>query len=232
MVLINIDNLSDSELRYIAKQEELEDWESLSREDLIEALEYLYESDGTPQTMSGSSERKFVKTLTDVAPDNMLALPGVEELQQHYNETSIHLVMKSFNWAYVFWSLSAQQKNELEELGASLVLRTLRYDESGNENAVYDIEIGSADSCWTVELPYLGFTYKVCLIAKTAEEETVICQSNSITTTNSYLGQNASALADKDCFRKMFASLITKGGEVLANKQVQDLVEQYKEACK
>ncbi|MCF0238745.1 MAG: DUF4912 domain-containing protein, partial [Sphaerochaetaceae bacterium] len=46
MVLINIDTLSDSELRYIAQQENLEDWETLSRENLIEELTEIYEEEG------------------------------------------------------------------------------------------------------------------------------------------------------------------------------------------
>ena len=45
MILINIESLSDNELRNIAQQEDLADWENLSREDLIEGLEELYGED-------------------------------------------------------------------------------------------------------------------------------------------------------------------------------------------
>ena len=117
MVLINIESLSDNELRIIAQQEELEDWDSLSRQELIDELQDLYDEDNerTLDSDAGSSRRKFVNTLTDVQLDNVLSLPGVEALPDQYNETCIHLIMKDFNWAYVFWSLSAQQLKELED---------------------------------------------------------------------------------------------------------------------
>ena len=43
MVLINIESLSDNELRIIAKQEELEDWDYLNRHELIYELQDLYD---------------------------------------------------------------------------------------------------------------------------------------------------------------------------------------------
>lgn len=45
MVLINLDLLSDAELRYIARQEGFSDWETLDREDLTEQLQEKYEEE-------------------------------------------------------------------------------------------------------------------------------------------------------------------------------------------
>ena len=51
MVLINIGSLSENELRNIASQEDLEDWETLSRDELIDALEDLYDEDENSSSM-------------------------------------------------------------------------------------------------------------------------------------------------------------------------------------
>ena len=227
MVLINIESLSDNELRIIAQQEELEDWASLSRQELIDELQDLYDEDNerTLDSDAGSSRRKFVNTLTDVQSDNVLSLPGVEALPDQYNETCIHLIMKDFNWAYVFWSLSAQQLKELEDSGCSLILRNTRLNDEGEEEAVYDIDVSLNDNSWTVELPYVGYTYMVSLVASCGEKETVICQSTSLTTTSSWLSKHAEELSDDITFRTILSSLIRKGGEVIANGQVKAMVD-------
>ena len=228
MVLINIESLSDNELRIIAEQEELEDWDSLSRQELIDELQDLYDEDNerTLDRNSGSSRRKFVNTLTDVQSDNVLSLPGVESLPEQYNETSIHMIMKDFNWAYVFWSLSSQQLAELEEGGCNLILRNTRLNEAGGEEAVYDIDVSLSDNSWTVELPYVGYTYMVSLVCVCKGKETVICQSTSLKTEKSWLTSHPEELGDDVTFRTIFSSLIRKGGEVIMNGQVHALIEQ------
>lgn len=231
MVLINIGSLSDNELRNIASQEDLEDWETLSREDLIDALEELYDSDDSSLTEehSGSSRRKFVNTLTDVQTANDLSLPGTEPLPESYNETSIHLVMKDMNWAYVFWSLSAQQLAEFEDGQAKLILRNIRMDENAEEVASYDIEVSVEDDNWTIELPHSGFNYQVCLIMKAGEEEKILCRSTTLTTTKSWLSSHPAKLKDKTTFRTLFSSIVLKGGTILDNKQTESLIEQMTE---
>ena len=77
--------------------------------------------------------------------DNVLSLPGVESLPETYNDTSIHMILKDFNWAYVFWSLSSQQFSELEESGAELILRNTRLDADDQKVAEYDIVRLSSD---------------------------------------------------------------------------------------
>ncbi len=226
MLLINIESLSENELRYIAKQEDLEDWESLSREDLIDELEDLYEDDTDIQNNhSGSSKHKFVNTLTDVVQEDALSFPGVQKLPDSYNETSIHIVMKDFNWAYVFWSISSQQLAEFEGVYNYLILRTERLNSKGVVDAVYDIDVSFSDDNWTVELPYLGFSYQVSLVAKGEGSEIVICKSSIVTTTKSWLADHPEEVGDDVVFRKIFSSLVSNGGVVSANRQVQDLID-------
>ena len=227
MVLINIESLSDNELRNIAQQEDLEYWNSLSREELIEGLEHLYDEDDDKSFdgITGSSKKKFVNTLTDVQSDNVLSLPGVESLPETYNDTSIHMILKDFNWAYVFWSLSSQQLSELEESGAYLILRNTRLDADDQKVAEYDIDVSLTDTSWTVELPYLGFKYRVSLVAVSEGNESVICSSTSLETTESWFSSHPEELEKDPVFRSVFSSLIMKDGTVIPNRQLLDIVE-------
>lgn len=227
MVLINIGSLSENELRNIASQEDLEDWETLSRDELIDALEDLYDDDDNTlkDDNSGSSRRKFVNTLTDVQLDNDLSLPGTEPLPESYNETFIHMILKDANWAYVFWSLSAQTASELEDGSATLVLRNIRMDSDANEEASYDIEVTPSDDNWTIELPHLGYSYQVSLVLKKGEEEKVLCKSSVVSTTKSWLSKHPDELRDSTTFMTLLSPLVLKGGAVIENKQIQDLID-------
>ncbi len=226
MVLINIGSLSENELRNIASQEDLEDWETLSRDELIEALEDLYDEDENSlnEEHSGSSRKKFVNTLTDVQSANDLSLPGTEPLPENYNETSIHMILKDMNWAYVFWSLSSQFEAEFEDGGAGLILRNVRLDADGNEVASYDIEVSPTDDNWTVELPHLGYSYQVSLVLTREGEERVLCRSSAVSTNVSWLSTHPEELRDNITFKMLFSSLVLKGGTVLENNQVRALV--------
>ena len=227
MILINIESLSDNELRNIAQQEDLEDWETLTREELIEGLEDLYGEDEESglDGNSGNSKKKYVNTLTDVQSDNVLSLPGVERLPESYNDTSIHMILKDSDWAYVFWSLSPQQISELEERGASLILRNTRLSADGEAVAEYDIDVTSEDTSWTVELPYHGFRYRVSLVAVSGDSETVICTSDELETSEGWFCAHPEELEDERTFRTIFSSVIMKGGAVIPNRQLLSLVE-------
>ena len=73
MVLINIETLTDSELKSIACQEDIEDWESLSREELIDELESIYE-DNDDSDFSGTLRQKYVSSLIPGKSDYSQAL--------------------------------------------------------------------------------------------------------------------------------------------------------------
>lgn len=227
MILINIESLSDNELRNIAQQEDLEDWETLTRDELIEELEDLYGEDeeGGLDGSSVNSNKKYVNTLTDVQSDNVLSLPGVERLPESYSDTSIHMILKDSDWAYVFWSLSPQQVAELEESGASLILRNTRLSQEGEPVAEYDIDVTLEDTSWTVELPYHGFRYRVSLVSVSGESETVICTSQGLETYESWFCEHPEELEDEKTFRAIFSSVIMKGGAVIPNRQLLSLVE-------
>lgn len=232
MVLINIDTLSDSELRCIAQQEGVEDWEDLSREDLIDSIEEIYEDENRfePNHPSYTGHR-YVKTLVNVDRQGSLGLPGVEELPLAYNETCIHAIAKDANWAYVFWSLSPQDQALMEESGCTLSLRTIVLAKDDCPEASFDIDVLGSDMEWSLELPWSGRQYKAVLVKKnpSSGHESILAESSIVSVEECWLSKNPEALKKRSRFNVLVTPLVTKGGELINNRQVHEILEEGKE---
>lgn len=221
MLLLNIETLTDTELRYIAKQEDIEDWETLDREDLIESIKDVYDDDiQTPE--EGSDRHKFVKGITDLNSD-FLQLPGVDPLPEAYNRTFVHLVLRDYNWAYAFWSISITKMRKLEESKTKLKLR-LR----GKKNS-YDIDVSINDNNWNLELPWPGETYVLDLISDVDGEE-VLASSNKAVLNPIYFTEHADELKDENMKCLLVKSMMSKEGSLISNKQVREIMAKAEEA--
>jgi len=226
MVLINIDTLSDAELRCIAQQEDVEDWEVLSREDLIDSIEEIYEDENRLEpTHPAYTGHRYVKTLTNVENQGSFELPGVEELPSTYNETSIHFIAKDANWAYAFWSLSPQDQEILSDSGSKLVVRAIVIGKDNSLEANFDIDVLGSDMDWSFELPWTGKEYKAVLVKKKDEQEEVLAESNSIFVGENWLSKHSEKLKNRKDFDVLVTSLVTKGGKLVNNRQVKEIVE-------
>lgn len=239
MILIKIDALTTTELQYIAQQEGMEDWESLDREELIEALEDLYDeqdSDAVTRTDRDVrvNRRRYCNSLTDYrgTEDLHLDLPGVEDLPDVYAETSIHLLLRDPYWAYAFWSISPIEKIRIEDAGESkdLFLRVSmrRTGVASSEPEFFDISVGFEDTDWNINLPEMGCAYSVALCRLDAEggvEE--LCVSKEVETLQSYWPQHLEDLnADPALFKLYFSSLVTKDGVVVDNPSVREIADE------
>jgi len=231
MVLINIDTLSDSELRCIAQQEDIEDWEVLSREDLIDSIKELYEDENRLELAHPSyTGHRYVRTLTATDHESSFELPGVEGLPAKYNETSIHFITKDANWAYAFWSLSPQDQSLVDESDDSLVIRSVVLAKGELPESSFDIDILGSDLEWSFELPWAGREYKALLVRKSIDNsESVLAESNIISVGESWLSKHPEVLKDKDTFDVLVTSLVTKGGKVINNRQVREILEKARE---
>lgn len=225
MVLINIDTLSDAELRCIAQQENVEDWDVLSREDLIDSIEEIYEDEnGLEPTHPAYTGHRYVKTLTNVENQGSFELPGVEELPNAYSETSIHLIAKDANWAYAFWSLSPQVQETLSDSNSKLVIRAVVTGKNNVPEASFDIDVLGSDMDWSFELPWTGKEYKAVLVKKNNETEEILAESNSIFVNESWLSKHPNKLRNCKDFEVLVTSLVTKGGKLVNNRQVREIV--------
>jgi uncharacterized protein len=230
MVLVDIDTLSEAELRDIAQQLEVEDWEDLSREDLIEAIEDNYDDEDMPDRLSGgaSSGHRYIKMMTKAEHEGGFGFPGVEELPEFYNETSICLLLKDFNWAYAFWNIGPNTLEELEQSQAELLIRVAVLNKNGEAEDSYEIGIDKEDSDWSVELPWSGRDYRAYLVARCGQKEEVLAQSNVICVRESWLASHIEVLENPARFNLLMSALVTKEGSVINNMQVRELFEKCK----
>lgn len=228
MVLVDIDNLSEAELREIAQQLDVEDWEDLSREDLIEAIEDNYDDLDVPERITGTSSggHRYIKILSKGEHEGGFGFPGVEDLPASYNETSIYFLLKDANWAYAFWNISPNTLEEVEQKNANLLVRIEVFGKNKVKEGSFDIGITKEDDDWNVELPWTGKEYRAVLVAQYGEEEDVLAQSCAIGVQKSWLEKHLDVLEDPARFNVLFSSLVTKEGSVIKNRQVRDLLEQ------
>lgn len=226
MVLINIDQLSDSELKYIAQQEDLENWDSLSREELIEALEELYDDDSTVLSAI-DTKKKFVKSLTDVNSD-VLSLPGVEPLPKSFNENEIHFIISDPSWAYVFWGFDTITRKRIEETNASIIIKVTVLKDDIHPMESYEIEVGKDDDNWNIELPWPGRVYKMSLIVRTDSDDE-IAFSEYETTPVRWIDNNYSVLKDRNQFELLASSLISKDGSCVPCRDVIKILNNIRE---
>ncbi len=236
MILINIDSLSTTELQYIAQQEGLDDWQSLDRRDLIDALEEAFgeQEDEFPSALKGKINRnRYCNSLTDYrgSKQNVQDLPGVEDLPQSYLDTSIHLLLRDPEWAYAYWSISPATLlmifGEDGQEQSSLFLRVEQNDLVSGSVKTFDISIEAEDAQWNINLPSMGSRYAVDLCYRDKRgNEMSLARSSSVETYPAYWQRHFEQLTDNpSLFTVHFSSLITKEGEVVDNAVLREMAE-------
>jgi hypothetical protein len=241
MITPNIEALSLGELRYIARKQGIEDAEGMDRDDLLEALQELYDENenslaGEGITYSPSTQQRFMNTLVEHAANSETgALPGVEPLPDTYAETRIHLLLKNPYWAHAFWSVCPQDIHKLDQSCDTFdfFLRVTIHATADHrlEEESFDIGISKNDSSWNINLPERGRSYSVSLYYRGSDENTgLLCQSNSVSTPKSYVFDHAKKIAQDDrYFELLFSSLVSKGGVMVENPLLREVMEHIDE---
>ncbi|MEA4859659.1 hypothetical protein SDC9_77832 [bioreactor metagenome] len=236
MILINIDSLSTTELQYIAQQERLSNWQSLDREELIDALEEAFgeQDDELPSAMKGKINRnRYCNALTDFRGNkqHINGLPGVEDLPESYLDTSIHLLLRDPQWAFAYWSLSPASNlmifGEDGQEKSNLFLRVQETNLSTKGVRTFDISISLEDTQWNINLPNIGSSYVVDLCWRDKKgNEMSLAQSKSVETFPSYWQEHVDELAmDGDLFTMHFSSLVTREGEIVDNAVLREIAQ-------
>lgn len=235
MVLIKMDKLTDSELRNIAQDEDIQDFDVLSREELIEALTEKYEDmdDGFAQQEEQDDTRnlRYLAGITDYREisDYVDSLPGVEDLPETYPETSIYLLTKNNNWGFAFWSISSLDSKKIEN-GRGSVLLAVTIEEKDGHIEQYDIPVTESDNEWNIGLSTKGGTCTVSIVAAYPNgKREVIATSNKLNQIDCYWLQNTDEMRNDDSLFKIYLSLITtKDGDLINNALVGDIVNAYR----
>ncbi|MGD1816794.1 MAG: DUF4912 domain-containing protein [Pleomorphochaeta sp.] len=224
MILVDIDNLSYQELKYLAKQEGVEDYDALSKEDLIDELSDIFDIvDGTFQfnnRLQNTSGQRYVNSLTDIVNgEGFQDLPGVEDLTEIYMETSIHFMLSDLSWGFAYWSISPLTKAKLLEEDESYLqnvfLRVTSTNNETNETTFYNINVDKDDTCWSINLSELGCTYQVSLCVQNDVGMIIaLAQSIALSVPFPYWVKHTDELENNPVlFNSSFSSIITKQGE-------------------
>ncbi|MBO4387816.1 MAG: DUF4912 domain-containing protein [Spirochaetales bacterium] len=232
MVLLNIDALSTSELQYIARQEKLDDWEELSREELIDAIKDIYDAlpeEGTEySTQKGL--HKFCNCLTDAQFTKMMSLPGVEALPDQYLYTTIQMIIKDPYWAYAFWSISPNTRSECRNTDPdySVFLKVIATDRATGKDETFEITVSDMDKSWSIALPWMGRDYKTQLVAlypSTGTEE-ILAVSGTVSTPDNFDPKVIEKVRGGLQAGLVLTMASSRNGEMMDNKLVKELFEQ------
>lgn len=235
MITPNMEALSLVELQYIAKKQGINGSDWMKREDLIEALEEIFEDDTTlpndeSSNFTPSNQRRFLNSLVEHKNKKLTDLPGVVTLPDCYSQTSIHLLLVDPYWAYAYWDVCPTEFTHFDQLEEeySLFLRVNMIEShcGAEDGDSYDITIDSTDSSWNVNLPRQGRAYKVALMYGTSNgKEGMLCQSNVVTSPCCRWIDKAEILnRDDKLFTLVFSSITTKGKVVIDCPLVQEIV--------
>ncbi len=238
MITPNIEALTLSELRYVASKKGLKNAEVMDREDLLEALIEIYEEQasnvsGEGVAFSPSTQPRFMNTLVELDSEQVVGpLPGVQPLPEVYAETRIHLLLKDPYWAHAYWSVCPTDLQKLEQTCSSyeFFLRACIQDEhvTSSEVGSFDIDVDKEDTSWNINLPERGRSYIVSLYYRDDKENIgLLCQSGAVCAPKSYYLEQSEKLVDNDnLFTLLFSALVSKGGVMIENPLLKEVVEQ------
>lgn len=224
MVLINIDTLSDAEIRYIAQQEDLEDWETLSREDLIENLQELYSDQDINPEISQTSQHKLFNSLSGTQ-SNVDQLPGVSPVTDKYNETYLNISSRDPNWVYAFWEISDNKKKELKKDDCAIAIHVCALKTDTEEQESFDIDVSYEDTSWNIELPWNKRTYVFSLVAKYMDHTEVLDSTDKLYVPQPYFALNKDKLKDSDYYQLLIKPMTSKDGNLINNSGVREIIE-------
>ena len=234
MVLIKIDSLSQNELEYIAEQEGIKDFDTLSREELIDELKEIYEDDYSEvQSVIGENvNKRYVAGLSAYRGDvneEVPSLPGVEKLPELYPETAIHVLNKNASWLYCYWSIAPGDLEAYDQKFGSYELY-LNVNVTGKEKCEkYDILIGRHDVEWNISVPHMDGDCRVSLVLQTKEKRYLLAMSESVPLVYCYwLNNPVDKICDEALFRHYVAPLTNRDGYIIPSDIVEEIVDKVK----
>ena len=237
MVLIKIESLSQKELEHIAVQEGVHDASSMSRDELIETLREIYEDESDDIQMGGEDniQRKFVTWLTDYRGDGseLTSLPGVVDLPDLYNETSIHLLIKNATWLYCYWSVSNfdKEKFEAEYTSFRFMINVRLFDDDDTLLDSYDIDISESDIEWNINVNTCALHAQVSLVLVADEKNKMTLASSEVVDLVSiyWLNHKEEISGNEALLRRELSLLTNRDGLILPCESVESIVQSIRE---
>ena len=188
MIRDRLEALSLESLRRIAVQYDIDITADTDRENLVDLIFDAIEENRLEKEASDTNpvkveEKKYV-LLEGAELEGVHDFPDDAELPEHYNETRIVLLVRDPAWAFAYWEIGSgtfEDLGEDEDEALDLVLRV-----SGSEDPAlerpdqFDIPVQATDRNWYITLPKPETYYRIDLIARDGDSETVLASSNTI----------------------------------------------------
>lgn len=234
MVPVKLELLTTEELRNLSEQEKIEGFEDLDREELIQELSDKYEdeasSDSFEEDKRSSLNLKNVSSFTDYRDNSakVTQLPGVEDLPEKYEETSIHLLYKNSDWGYAFWSVSTLDQNDIAEKNGKIFLG-VNFTSLNGEKDYHEVSVSEDDTEWYIVMDNSKKSVYVSLCVEYPDgTKDVLAQSKTLEIPSSYWLDHSDEMKLNDSLFKAYISLITtKTGDVIGNSVVKDILIEY-----
>jgi hypothetical protein len=188
MIRERLEALSLESLRRIAVQYDIDFTEDTTQEALVELVFDAIEENRLEKEASDTNpvkveEKKYV-LLEGAELEGVHDFADEPELPDHYNETRIVLLVRDPAWAFAYWEIGQTTVDELGEEDLEvldLILRVSGSEDPSLDGAEqFDIPVQPTDHNWYINLPKPETYYRIDLIARLDEGETVLASSNTI----------------------------------------------------
>ena len=188
MIRDRLEALSLESLRRIAVQYDIDFTEDTTQEALVELVFDTIEENRLEKEASDTNpvkveEKKYV-LLEGAELEGVHDFPDEPELPEDYNETRIVLLVRDPAWAFAYWEIGQTTVDELGEEDLELLDLILRVSGSEDPSLAgaeqFDIPVQPTDHNWYINLPRPETYYRIDLIARLDEGETVLASSNTI----------------------------------------------------
>lgn len=181
-----LQSLSMGALHEVAASEGIPNYESLQREDLINAVIDALEEDRIERFIENNWTVKAEEKKYDIFRDEELEVYDKDKyiVPEKYNITKIGLIMVNPLMAFVYWEIGDEEKKIIVKYHdkAELFLRVHEVSPVKNGSDFFDISIKNEDNKYYISLSSHGCTYYIDLVFKYPEGEKILCTSNKIDT--------------------------------------------------
>jgi hypothetical protein len=188
MIRDRLEALSLESLRRIAVQYDIDVTEDMSRETLVDLIfdaleENRLEKEASDTNPMKVEEKKYV-LFEGAELEGVHDFPDDAELPDDYNETRVVLLVRDPAWAFAYWEIG---QGTLDELGEDeidsldLLLRVSGSEDRRLTNPEqFDIPVQASDLNWYINLPRPETYYRIDLIARGEEGDSLLASSNTI----------------------------------------------------
>ncbi len=234
-------SLTLEELKFLAEREGVKNTGPLTREELIEILEDIWEEKIADRKLNNDIMRLKGKKYDIYREDLNGSYHRMEYvIPENYPRTSIQLLLRDPFWTYAYWDIN---QFELQTIltacsDVQFFLRVYelqsRMDDLDEPLGSFDIPIKAEDSSWYINLPEPGMWYRVDLMYHAEGADTqILCRSGLLESPGGYWLSNTEELRrSPDSFKLFMAGYSNGIDHVNSNILIQKIVSDIDEANK